>query len=130
MTAPVPAAAVTPIPDAARLGLIEEAATAVAILVEGVEREQLLHSRLTRGEVLRQLRPLADSAARIDTGTCQAMPELDWGGWNNLRPRLAAAVGATLDDALWFACESMVPAVLLWLRVYQHRRPTPLRMAQ
>lgn len=24
----------------------------------------------------------------------------------------------TLDEALWFACESLVPATLLWLRVY------------
>ncbi len=130
MTAPEPATAVTPILDAARLGLIEEAATNVAILVEGVERELLLRSRLTRGEVLRQLLQMADSAAQMEPGTREAMPELDWSGWNSLRARLAAPPGAALDEALWFACESLVLATLLWLRVYQHSRPTLFRMAQ
>ena len=121
--------AVTPILDAAHLGLIEQAATDVAILIEGVERGQLLRSRLTRGEVLRQLQQLAGSAAQMDPGTREAMPELDWSGWNSLRQRLAAPAGPALDEALWFACESLVPATLLWLRVYQHSQPSLFRMA-
>jgi uncharacterized protein with HEPN domain len=119
----------TPILDAARLGLMEQAATAVLILVEGVEREPLLRSRLTRAEALRQLQQLADSAEQMDPGTRAAMPELDWGGWSILRPRFAAEAGAPLDEALWFACESLVPATLLWLRVYQKDQPALFRMA-
>jgi len=29
---------------------------------------------------------------------------------------------------LWFACESLVPATLLWLRFYQHSQPALFRM--
>jgi hypothetical protein len=34
-----------------------------------------------------------------------------------------------LDEALWFACEAMVPATLLWLRVYRQNQPELFRMA-
>lgn len=37
--------------------------------------------------------------------------------------------GNALDEALWFACESLVPATLLWLRVYQQSQPELFRMA-
>jgi len=40
----------------ALLSLIEQAGTSVAILTEGLARDELLRSRLTRLEVLRQLR--------------------------------------------------------------------------
>lgn len=35
----------------------------------------------------------------------------------------------TLDEALWFACEALAPATLLWLRVYQQSQPELFRMA-
>ena len=34
----------------------------------------------------------------------------------------------TLDETLWFACEALVPATLLWLRVYQQSQPELFRM--
>lgn len=54
--------------DSARLGQIEEAGTAVAILAEGLERDELLRSRLTRAEVLRPLKTLADSVVQVTPG--------------------------------------------------------------
>ncbi|TXT37043.1 MAG: hypothetical protein FD135_3881 [Comamonadaceae bacterium] len=119
----------THILHSARLGLIEQAATAVAILVEGLEREELLRSRLTRQEVLRQLITLAHSAAQVEPPERLQMPELDWDGWDALQRRFAEPASAALDEALWFACESLVPATLLWLRVYQQSQPELFRMA-
>ncbi len=52
----------TPIINSALLGLIEQTGTAVGTLVEGLEQSELLRSRLTRGEVLRQLKTLAARA--------------------------------------------------------------------
>lgn len=119
----------TPIITTVLLGLIEQAGTAIAILIEGLERDDLLRSRLTRIEVLRQLKTLADSAWQVEPGARSEMPELDWRGWDAMRPRFCGPPGEALDDALWFACEALVPATLLWLRVYQQSQPELFRMA-
>lgn len=118
----------TPILNTALLGLIEQAGTAIATLTEGLTRDELLHSRLTRGEVLRQLKTLADSVDQLDPAVRAEMPELDWRGWDAMRPRFDAPAGEVLDEALWFACESLVPATLLWLRVYQKSASPLFRM--
>ena len=112
----------------ALLDLIEQAGIAVATLTEGLAQDELLRSRLTRAEVLRQLKVLADSVAQVDATARAEMPELDWSGWEAMRPRFESPPGASLDDALWFACESLVPATLLWLRVYQQSQPELFRM--
>lgn len=112
----------------ALLALIEQAGTGIAILIEGLARDELLRSRLTRAEVLRQLRTLADSAGQVPPALRADMPELDWPGWDAMRARLKAPSGPALDEALGFACESLVPATLLWLRVYQKSQPALFRM--
>jgi hypothetical protein len=119
----------THILDSALLGLIEQAGIGVATLTEGLERQELLRSRLTRAEVLRQLKTLADSASQVDAAVRCAMPELDWIGWDAMRARLALPPGAALDESLSFAVEALVPATLLWLRVYQHSQPELFRLA-
>jgi len=48
----------------------------VATLIEGLEQSELLRSGLTRGEVLRQLKTLADSAAQMEAPAREAIPEL------------------------------------------------------
>lgn len=119
----------TQIATSALLGIIEQAGTAVVTLIEGLERNEFLHSRLTRAEVLRQLKTLADSAGQIGPATRREMPELAWPGWDALRPRVSGPSGETLDEALWFACESLVPATLLWLHVYKQSHTALFRMA-
>jgi len=119
----------TPIITTALLSLIEQAGTAIAIVIEGLARDELLRSRLTRAEVLRQLKTLADSAGQVHAAARREMPELDWTGWDAMRPRFDGPPGESLDDALWFACEALVPATLLWLRVYQQDQPALFRMA-
>jgi uncharacterized protein with HEPN domain len=115
--------------DSARLQLIEQAGTSVAILTEGLERPELLRSRLTRAEVLRQLQALAASSAAVEPALRAQMPELDWNAWDSMATRFAAPAGEALDEALWFAASALVPATLLWLRVYQQSHPALFRMA-
>jgi hypothetical protein len=112
----------------ALLKLIEESGTAIATLIEGLEREELLRSRLTRAEVLRQLKTLAGSAAQVPPDARTEMPELDWAGWDAMQARFDGPPGEALDDAMWFSCEALVPATLLWLRVYQQNQPELFRM--
>lgn len=112
----------------ALLGLIEQAAQGVLVLCEGLARDELLGSRLTRTEVLRQLSTLTVSATQLDVAVQAAMPELDWAGWAALALRLRAPAGPELDEALWFAVESLVPATLLWLRFYRQQQPRWFRI--
>lgn len=116
------------IETSARLALIEQAGLAVATLVEGLSQDELLRSRLTRAEVQRQLRTLVASAAGVTPGAREAMPEVDWNGWAALGQQLAQPAGEALDEALWFACSALVPATLLWLRVYRQGQPALFRM--
>lgn len=112
----------------ALLGLVEQAAHGVLVLCEGLARDELLGSRLTRAEVLRHLLTLAVSATQLDAAVQAVMPELDWAGWAALAPRLRAPAGPELDEALWFAVESLVPATLLWLRFYRQQQPRWFRI--
>lgn len=57
----------TPIINSALLGLIAQSGSAIATLVEGLERDELLRSRLTLAEVLRQLKTLADSVGQLES---------------------------------------------------------------
>ena len=126
--APTDVSGPSPWATGALLGLIEQAAHGVLVLCEGLARDELLGSRLTRAEVLRQLLTLADSARRLDAAVQAAMPELDWAGWAALAPRLRSSAGPELDEALWFAVESLVPATLLWLRFYRQQQPRWFRI--
>jgi len=118
----------TPLFSSALLGIVEQAGLAVATLTEGVERDELLRSRLTRFEVQRQLHTLADSLGQLPEAARLALPELDWAGWQALRAPLSGPVSPAQDDALWFACQALVPATLLWLRTYQQHQPELFRM--
>ena len=118
----------TAIETGARLAIIEQAGLAVATLIETLEREELLRSRLTRAEVLRQLQVLADGAGGMDAEARALMPEIDWPGWEAMRRQLALPAGDALDEALWFACESLVPATLLWLRVHRNSNAALFQM--
>lgn len=111
------------IATSALLALIEQSGMAVATLAEGLEEAELRRSRLTRAELLRQLRVLAASAMAVPAAARADMPELDWDGWRSLALRLQADHGEDVDEALWFAVSSLVPATLLWLRVYRQSQP-------
>jgi uncharacterized protein with HEPN domain len=100
------------------LQLIQQAGEAVLTLTEGLQQGELLRSRLTRAEAQRQLQRIADTLADGPDALRRLMPEIDWAGWRATRLALAAPC-AQLDEALWFAVQSLVPATLSWLRVYR-----------
>lgn len=108
--------------NAAILSIIEEAGTAVMILTEGLEEEAFLSSRLTRTEVVRQIRVMTDIAANLPVETRSLLAELDWDGWESTA-RMLDQGGSDGEDALWFAVRSLVPAMLMWLRVYRQSLP-------
>ena len=108
--------------SAALLRNLEEAGTAVAILSDSVEEQELGASRLTRAEVERQLLVMAQSLADLGPAVAVEMPEIDGAGWRLLADALAPG-GTRAWETVWFAVESLVPATLLWLRVYRNSRP-------
>lgn len=114
--------------SSALLSIIDDAGRAVLTLTEGVARDELLRSRLTRAEVLRQTCVLAAGAAGVPDGLRERIPEIDWPGWATLRRQLSDSAPAQQGEALWFAVESLVPATLLWLQVYRASEPALFRM--
>jgi uncharacterized protein with HEPN domain len=104
------------------LALLDEAGSAVMILVEGLEESEFLRTRLTRQEAQRQLLLMAKMLDGIDNDTRMHMPEIDWAGWKAIAQRLQLT-GSEADSALWFAVTALVPATMMWLRVYQNPAP-------
>ncbi|HJW03020.1 MAG TPA: hypothetical protein VJ548_07060 [Azospira sp.] len=106
----------------ALLGILEDSATAILTLAEGLGQEEFFATQLTRDEVLRQLLTLADTALEIPQEVRAAMPEIDWDGWFVLGRELRGQRKAD-QGALWFGIRTLVPATLLWLRVYRRNQP-------
>jgi uncharacterized protein with HEPN domain len=97
---------------------IEEAGTAVLTLMEGIDESEFSRSRLTRQEVCRQLDSLGLAALELSSATRAALPEIDWKTW------LAMAEKAAKDNQqLWCVITELVPATLMWLRVYRNQQP-------
>jgi uncharacterized protein with HEPN domain len=108
--------------NASLLSIIEEAGIAVLTLTEGLEKDEFLASRLTRAETRRQVRTVSESIANLAPQTLATLAEVDWEGWHTVARQLGAKPGEE-QDALWFAVRSLVPATLMWLRVYRKERP-------
>ena len=108
--------------NASLLSIIEEAGVAVLILTEGLEEEEFRHSRLTRAEVRRQVKIMTDIAGKLPPQTCTLMAEVDWAGWAAMARQLNEP-GPAADKALWFTAKSLIPATIMWLRVYRKNQP-------
>ncbi len=108
--------------NASLLSIIENAGVAVLTLTEGLEKDEFLSSRLTRAETTRQLKIMSDSMASLPPSTQVLLEEIDWKGWQSLARRIGGGDGAE-EEALWFAACSLVPATLMWLRVYRKSQP-------
>lgn len=104
--------------DTAMLQIIRDCGEGALVLVEGLAKDELLGSRLTRAEVQRQLARMAETLGDLSPQVQAAMPEIDWAGWRGTGQALAGP-GPAKDEALWYAVQSLVPATLLWLRVYR-----------
>jgi uncharacterized protein with HEPN domain len=108
--------------NASLLSIIEEAGVAVLTLTEGLEKDEFLASRLTRAETQRQLKIMSESAANLPPQMQALLAEVDWAGWRSVARQLGADHAAG-QEALWFAVRSLVPATLMWLRVYRTNQP-------
>ena len=108
--------------QAAMLKVIQEAGEGVLVLLDNVEPVEFQRSRLTRQEVLRLLRLMADTLLALPCDTRQAMPEIDWGSWRSVQHGLASAA-LDADELGWDAAHGLVPATLTWLRVYRRSEP-------
>lgn len=106
----------------ALLGILEDAGVAVLTLTEGLEPEEFFSSRITQQEVLRQMRIMADTAANVPDDLKLKMVEIDWAAWSILGVELKVT-GSAERDALWFGVRSLVPATLMWMRVYKKDAP-------
>lgn len=104
------------------LAILEEAATAVLTMTEGLEREELLRSRLTRAEVRRQLLLVSSTLKGMEPDWRAALQELDWEGWAATAERMGRA-DEVAADALWFAVRALTPATMTWLRLYRSHPP-------
>lgn len=108
---------------AALLKAIDESGINILTLVEGVVPSELLASRLTQMEVIHQLRTLIDAADGLPAAVREGMPEIDWPGIRAAGQALSGPPGPARNDALLFASQALVPATLMWLRVYQQQHP-------
>ncbi|MHB1187895.1 ribonuclease HepT family protein [Thiobacillus sp.] len=108
--------------NASLLSIIEEAGIAVLTLTEGVEKDEFLASHLTRAETKRQIQIMSETAANLPSPTRSLLAEVDWGGWHTVAQQLGSR-GDAEQDALWFAVRALVPATLMWLRVYRTNQP-------
>ena len=122
MSAPPQTSGATPLFTGALLGIIEDAGVGVLTLTEDLGESELLQSRLTRAEVARQLLRMADSAAQMPASSRQGLSEIDWACWE-ATGRALRLDGTRQNDALWFAVRSLVPATVMWLRVYRQEQP-------
>jgi len=108
--------------NASLLSIVEEAGVAVLTLTEGLEKDAFLASRLTRAETQRQVKTLSESIANLSPQVQTMLAEVDWAGWHAVARQLGTDKGAE-QEALWFAVRSLVPATLMWLRVYRTNQP-------
>ncbi len=104
------------------LDILEEAGENVLTLTEGLEPEEFFSSHLTQMEALRQIKNMAETAGNLPPGLKSQIAEIDWGGWSVLGTQLATT-GGFERDAVWFGVRSLIPATLLWLRVYRKNQP-------
>ena len=109
--------------DAAMLLSLDEVCTNVLILAEGLEKDEFLSSRLTRAEVKHQILTMTGLAKNISPAICNTMPELDWAGFELLTFQIGQG-GIAENEAIWFAVTSLIPATLMWLRIYKKDNPS------
>lgn len=108
--------------DAALLSIIEEAGIGVLTLTEGLQQDEFFVSRLTRQETQRQLKAMSTALAAVPQATQTRLAEIDWSGWQMVTRQLESP-NNDAQSTLWFAVRSLVPATLMWLRVYRANQP-------
>jgi len=107
---------------AALLANIVNAGTDALTLAEDMDEAAFRRSRLARAEMARLVGIMATNLADLPDAQRQLFAELDWTTWRAV-PEQLGADPTTRDEALWFAIRALVPATLMWLRVYKESAP-------
>ncbi len=102
---------------------IEDAGVGVMTLTEGLQDDELVASRLTRAETIRHLLLLTEAANGLPDAMRAGMPEVDWTGLSATGQALSGPRGPAQDEALLVGAKALVPAALMWLRVYRTQQP-------
>ena len=74
--------------SSALLAIIERAGHDTAVLVDGLSEAEFLRSRVTRAEVRRLIRNIADTAANTPPELRTQLAQIDWDGWIAIGARL------------------------------------------
>lgn len=106
----------------ALLANIVDAGTGVLTLAEDMDLAEFLRSRLARAEIGHLVAVMAENLADLPDARRQQFAEIDWAAWAALRGQLGES-GVPRDEALWFAIRALIPATLMWLRVYRESTP-------
>jgi len=114
--------AMLPTSDLSKLDAIEQATSSVLTMIEGLEREELARSRLTRHAVRSYLLSATSAIEALSPQARIALPELDFFAWRATRQRLEAGE-AVEGDTGWFAIQALMPTTLGWLRFYRESQP-------
>jgi uncharacterized protein with HEPN domain len=109
------------------LAILEEAGENILTLTEEIEPEAFFNSKITQHETMKQLRNMTETAANLPVEVKYDIAEVDWAGWSMLNMQLTTA-GGFEKDAVWFAVRSLVPATLMWLRVYRKDKPEHFKL--
>ncbi len=105
------------------LQAIDDAGVSVMTLTEGLQDDELVASRLTRAETIRHLLLLTQAANGLPDAMRAGMPEVDWAGLSATGQALSGPRGPAQDEALILGAKALVPAALMWLRVYRTQQP-------
>jgi uncharacterized protein with HEPN domain len=104
------------------LGLFQDAATAVLVMTNEPDEEEFSSSRLTRQQVMWQLRIMSDTGGNLPPGARAQLAQIDWTG--------GAAQGMPIKakdrcehEAIWLGVRSLVAALLIWLGVCRRNLP-------
>jgi uncharacterized protein with HEPN domain len=108
--------------DIARIAAIEAATSSVLTMMEGLERNELARSRLTRRAVREFLLSATLAVEGLSREARTALPELDFFAWRATRQRLEAGEGVEGDTG-WFAIQALMPTTFEWLRFYRENQP-------
>lgn len=106
----------------ALLANIVDAGTDALTLAEDMDEATFRRSRLARHEIGRLVGVIATNLADLPDAQRQQFAEIDWSAWSALAQQIRQD-GPERDEALWFATRALVPATLMWLRVYKEGQP-------
>lgn len=105
----------------ALLGLMRQLGLDIITLTEGISEAEFFSSTLTRKEVLRLLRSMAQTASDVPQKIRANLPLIDWDAWAALPSRLEQPAVYPLQ--VWVAIQELAPMTVHHLNGYRRTQP-------